>query len=186
MKVVVWFAAILGLYTGWCWAPAYFTPSQLESGVENVLEHLNHASADSAILDRTWKTVDSKGLYVAPENIRLRREQRPGERIVEVEFEIPVSVDWLGTKRTLGRPVLARHVYEVDEAAEARRLADLEAQQAHDREQNRRAMRRLREYQAQVRRECAKGSDQFYTESVLVTFSDGSSETVNCAVIDRW
>ena len=183
MKLILWGAVIFGLYTAWCWMPAYMTPSQLESGIENILSHLDHTSPDSAIVDRSWKAADSKDIYVPRGEIRLSREQRPGERVVNVDFEIPVTVSWLGSDKKLTRPVHVTHVFEVNEAAESQRLADIEEREARDREQNRIAMRHMNDYKDRVRRECAKGNEHFYTSSVQVTFSDGQQQMVDCGVV---
>jgi hypothetical protein len=185
VKYLIWGGLIFGLYTGWCWLPAWQTPSQLESGLVNILEHLNHRSPDGVIRERTWKAVDSKGLYVAPKDIHLRRDQRPGERLVEVSFEIPVTVDWLGDQRTLLRPVRVTHRYEVSEAAESARLAKVEEDARLEGERTREAARRHQELTDRLRVECAKGGEDFVETTVFVTYSDGSTDSVPCSLLDE-
>jgi hypothetical protein len=187
VKLIIWGALIFGLYTGWCWLPAQRMPSHLESGITSILGALNHTSPDSAIRQRTWTAIDSKGLYVAPKDIQVTRSQRPGERVVDVRFEIPVKIDWLGSERTLIRPVHINHSWAVNEGAESQRLAQIEDSKRFEAEQNRIATRHLKDYQSRVKRECAKGNTKHMrTTGVFVTFSDGTHQNVDCSQAAAW
>ncbi len=187
MKYLVWAAILFGLYSGWCHLPFYTQPSHLESAVENILGALDHTSPDSAILDRTWKAIDSKGLYLKKQDIHVRRDQKQGERIVQVRFEIPVTVEWLGGTKTSSRTVEVAHSYPVNESEESSRLARIEDRKSFDRQQNRLARAHLDDYQQQVKRECAKGNTKYtYSTHVFVTFADGSTQSVPCSTAGNW
>lgn len=187
MKYLIWTAILFGLYTGWCHLPLYTQPSHLESAVGNIMGVLDHTSPDAAIKDRTWKAVDSKGLWIDKKDIHVRREQQPGQRIVRVNFEIPVTVEWLGGTKTLSRSVDVAHAYSVNESDESARLARIEENARFERQQQQIAKHNLDDYQRQVKRECAKGNTEYtYTTSVFVTFSDGTTQNVPCSAAARW
>jgi hypothetical protein len=161
-------------------------PGRISGTVENFLKHLDHTSPPGVVREKTWKAAQSLSLDLSRDQILVEREQLPGERIMRVRFGVPVTVDWLGSKRTLLRKVEVTHSYPVNEGPEKSRLAEIARGKKFERDQQRIAAANLAEYQGRIRSECSEGGEDFYTTHVMVTFADGSRNNVPCDVIDRW
>ncbi len=186
IKLLVWGTVLFGLYSAWCYLPVWREPSHLAGAVENILKHHDHTTVDGVFREKTRSAASGRELLLDPEEIDIRREQRSGERIVTVRFEMPVRITWLGQEKTLLRPVEARHHYAVDESREKARLDRIAHNERVDRHNQRVAKAAHDEYQRRVRAECAKGNGDFVVESVMVTMSDGERHGVPCDAVRHW
>ena len=186
VKLIVWAGIVFGLYTGWCYLPAWQEPRHMAATVENFLEHGKHTTHDALIREKTWKAAGSRSIDLAQEDIEVSRERASGQRIVQVRFRIPVTVEWLGRKQTLLRQVDVRHSYAVDEAAERARLDRIAENERIDRHNQRIAEGQSSAYERRMRAECAKGNRHVTVTHVMVTNADGQVDTVPCDAVRRW
>lgn len=181
--------AVLGfsLYSAYCFFPAYFEHSRLESAVGNILKHGEHVTPDRFLRAKTQQTAASMDVRIDESLVRVRREKSPGKRIVHIEFEMPVSVTFLGQDRTWNRTVHANYTYAVNEAADSQRIARDEAREADGRRQQLVAQAGLADYRQRVIEECDKGNTEYtYSTHVFVTFPDGSTQNFPCSVAYAW
>jgi hypothetical protein len=186
VKLLVWALLGFGVYAAYSYSPAYLTHSQVEGAVQNVLEHGNHKLKDETILAKALTAAESVEFSLSEDEIEISREQHEGERIIHVEFDIPVAVSFLG-QRTVIRHVHARQVYQVDEAAEARFAARQQQKARHKAKRRAQTRERVADYQQSIKDECAKHSKgDFVATHVTVTHGDGSMRTIECSTAYAW
>jgi hypothetical protein len=162
-QLVVWGVLGFAAYTGFSYFGVSMTHRQLEGAIENVLEQGSHKVPDATLRTKAHTAATSLEVPLEEGQILVSRERRQGERIVRVEFEVPLTWSFLGSERTSHRRVDVARSYEVDEAAEAMIAS---AEQAHRRHND--------EYRRQ-------------TTHVRVTDeSTGQSHMVDCSAIDHW
>ena len=124
-KYEVWVLILFGIYSGYKWLSVSFVKSEMKHTVESVLEDVSHGTTDKSIRTRLLRRAVSASLPISEENIKIRRESRPGERILHIDVEYPVTISYLGSERTLERDLHVTKMVKVDEAAEARRAERL-------------------------------------------------------------
>ena len=180
VKKIVWGIIALGLYTAWCYLPAWQTPSQMGSSIESFLEHKTHNTADEAIRLKALDTAKTYGLELEKADVGVARESRPGQRVVNVRFAVGVPVSWLGQETVLQRPVEATYVYTVDEAAEESRLARAAEDERAMRRVNQMQMAAQSERNRRVQAECAKSNQYLEVTHVTITHGNGETEHVPC------
>ncbi len=187
VTLIVWILIGFGLYSGYSFSPAYMAHSRLEGAVQNVLDHGNHNLPDRVLRSKALVASESMSVTLSEEEIRVRRERGEGERTIHVEFEFPVTVSYLGSERTVMRQVHAEKTFHVNEAEETRIVAERKEERRRSEQINAEQRAGHAEYVRLVKAECAKGNTRdFYTTSVLITYSNGKIETVSCGKAARW
>lgn len=121
MKQLVLVLVLFGLYTGYRFLPAYFTASQVEGAIENVLRHSSHTTTDDTFRTKVVRIASENSIPLEERDIRIRRSSSHGERVVSIDFEYPYTVPYLGSERSFIRDVSLAHAFQIDEAMEARR-----------------------------------------------------------------
>ncbi len=185
-KLLVWSSIGFAIYSGWCFLPTQWRPSHLETSIESVLEQLEHTATDRVIRERTWKAANVMSVDLERKQIQISREKLSGERVVNIRFQMPVTIEWLGNEKVFMRDIDVTHRYLVNEGAESARLARIEENERTRARGDRFARAQAAEYASQIREECAKGGEAFVTTGVFVTFSDGSSQNVSCSQVSQW
>ncbi len=187
VKLIVWILIGFALCSGYSFFPAYLAHSQLEGAVQNVLNHGNHYLSDQTLRSKALLASESMSVPLSEEEIRVRRERGEGERTIHVEFEFPVTVSYLGSERTMMRKVHAAKTFHVNEAEETRIVAERKEERRRSEQINAEQRAGHAEYVRLVKAECAKGNTRdFYTTSVLITYSNGKTETASCSNAARW
>jgi hypothetical protein len=129
----VWALVGFGAYSGYKLIPVAFATSTVERAVESALEDIDHTTTDEGIRRRIAKRAGVSSISLEEESIRVDRESRPGERIVHVAVDVPVTVNYLG-ERTFHREVRSTRVIRVNETALARAAErEREYEEEHDR-----------------------------------------------------
>jgi len=181
--VVVCFA----LYSGCAYFPAYMKQQQLEGAIQNVLDHGNHKLQDDVIQNKAMFAVESMELPLTSDMIQVRRERSEGVREIHVEFEMPVTVSYLGSDRVVTRQVHVEKAYEVDETTEARLVAQREEKRRRDAESERILQADRQAHMKSMKDACTKGNSRdVYTTHVWVTHPDGEQQIVDCAQVALW
>jgi hypothetical protein len=124
-KYVVLILVLFGIYSGYKWLSVSLVKSEMKHAVESVLDDVSHETTDKSIKARLLRRAASASLPVSEGNIKIRRESRTGERILHIDIEYPVTIDYLGSARTLESDLHVTKVVRVNEAAEARRAERL-------------------------------------------------------------
>jgi len=174
------------VYAGWCFSPAWVKHSQLEGSVQRVLEHARDAKLpDRTLVQKALVAAEGVEVPLEAEEISVRREARPGERTIHVEFAVPVEVEFLGSRRTVVRRVAAQRTFAVDEAEWARE----ERRRAEEREAVAERQRRNREgklaFKERLQDEC-RSESALVTTHVMVTHPSGERQMIDCSSLDRW
>ncbi|UCE87110.1 MAG: hypothetical protein JSU66_05090 [Deltaproteobacteria bacterium] len=186
MKLIVAAAISFALYSGYCFLPAYTTQSQFEHLVSALLADGTHKLTDKSIRNKTLEAARSDALPLEKDDIEIWREQVDGERTIHVEFALPVTISYLGSERTLVRNLHLSHTYEVDEAAEARLVAQRDEERRMARERKREGRARAADYYGRIKDECEKGTSRdFVVTHVMVTGANGKIKTVDCPTAYR-
>ena len=176
---------ILGFaaYTGFSYFGVSMAHRQIEGAIENVLEQGTHKVPDATIRSKAHRAATSLDVPLEEGQILVSREQRQGERIVRVEFEVPLTWSFLGAERTSHRRVDVSRSYEVDEAAEAMIASAEAAHRRHNEEHRRRTAEARDDYRRRLEKECGGK----YVSHVRVTDQDtGHSHMVDCRSIAHW
>ena len=139
-KYVVWVLILFGIYSGYKGLSVSLVKSEMKNAVESVLEDVSHGTTDKSIRTRLLRRTASASLPVSEGNITIRRESRTGERILHIDVEYPVTINYLGSERTLESDLHVTKVVKVNEAAEARRAEKLRREE--ERRQNYQAFAR--------------------------------------------
>lgn len=124
-KYVVLVLTLFGIYSGYKWLSVSLVKSEMKHAVESVLEDVSHETTDESIRTRLLRRAASASLPASEGNIKIRRESRTGERILHIDIEYPVTINYLGSERTLESDLHVTKVVRVNEAAEARRAEKL-------------------------------------------------------------
>jgi hypothetical protein len=186
MKLIVAALISFALYSGYCFLPVYTTESQFEQLVSNMLADGNPKLTDKSIRNKTLGAAQSDSIPLEKDDIEIWRDQADGERTIHVEFALPVTISYLGSERTLVRQLHLSQTYEVDEAAEARLVAQKEEQRREKRERGQRDRARAADYYGQIQDECEKGtSKDFVVTHVMVPGANGKIKTVDCPTANR-
>lgn len=137
VKFIVWVLVIFAVYSGYKFMGVTFAANRVERAVQNAITGIALDSEESAIQQRVANKGSVAPVTLAPENVRVVKEKRPGQRIIHVDLTLPIPVDYLGSERIFTRSLQVTRVISVDEAALARqeqrerqRMAAYEAQQA--------------------------------------------------------
>lgn len=181
LKLCVWLLIGFGLYTGYRLLPAYVTQSQLESAVANVLKHGSHSLTDEAIRTKALRAAESESVPLQANEIQIRRERRNGERTIHVEFQVPITVSYLGSERKLSRRVHVSRSYEVDEAALTRQAAQVRESRRLALDNNRKAKDAQDDFYRRIKKECQKSTRDFIVTHVTVTGPDGTPRVYGCS-----
>ncbi len=136
MGWIVFAAAVFGLYTGWCFLTVPMTKGTIERTVNHVLDKVSHDATDEHIRVNIIRRASTVEIDLYDDDIWVDREKREGERIIHVGVDYPVTLDYLGGKRTVNTSLDVTRVFQVNEADLVRQAA------AHERrmERNREAM----------------------------------------------
>jgi hypothetical protein len=187
-QLVVWGVLGFAAYTGFSYFGVSMTHRQLEGAIENVLEQGSHKVPDATLRTKAHTAATSLEVPLEEGQILVSRERRQGERIVRVEFEVPLTWSFLGSERTSHRRVDVARSYEVDEAAEAMIASAEQAHRRHNDEYRRQTAEARSDYKRRLKDECTKGNTRdVYTTHVRVTDeSTGQSHMVDCSAIDHW
>ena len=187
VKLIVWVLIGFGLYSGHSFFPATMAHSQLEGAVQNVLKHGNHNLSDAVLRAKALVASESMSVSLSEEEIRVRRESGEGERTIHVEFEFPVTVSYLGSERTVMRRVHAVETFEVNEAEEARIVAERKEERRRNEASHAKTRAGHAEYVRLVKNECTKGNtSDVYTTHVQITHPSGEQQIVDCGAVARW
>ena len=187
VKLIVWVLIGFGAYSAYSFFPATMARSQLEGAVQNVLDHGNHNLADAAILNKALRAAASMKIPLTEDDIRIRHERADGERTLHVEFEFPFGVSYLGSERSVMRQVHAEKTFKVNEAEEARLLAQHEEQMRQNEEGEWRHQLAKADYVSNLKEECTKAnSKDFYTTHLSVTHGNDETQLIDCSAIARW
>ncbi len=187
VTLIVWILIGFGLYSAYSFFPAYMAHSRLEGAVQNVLDHGTHNLPDQALRSKALVALESMSVTLSEEEIRVRRERGEGERTIHVEFEFPVTVSYLGSERTMMRQVHAAKTFHVNEADEARILADRKEERHRNQEIEAERKADHAEYIRLVKAECTKGNTRdVYTTHVQITHTTGEIQMVDCSTVARW
>jgi hypothetical protein len=138
MKQLVFLLVLFGLYTGYKFAPSYFTTGQVEGAIENVLRNSSHTTTDDTFRTKVVRIASENSIPLEERDIQIRRGSSHGERVVEIDFEYPYTVSYLGSERSFVKDVSLAHAFQVDEAAEARSAQQFEENMRRVAEQERR------------------------------------------------
>jgi hypothetical protein len=186
MKLIVAALISFALYSGYCFLPVYTTESQFEHLVSAMLADGNPKLTDKSIRNKTLEAARSDSIPLENDDIEIWREQAEGERTIHVEFALPVTISYLGSERTLVRQLHLFQTYEVDEAAEARLVAQREEERRMNRERRQRGREHAADYYGQIQEECEKGTSRdFVVTHVMVTGPKGRIKTVDCPTAHR-
>lgn len=118
---LIFVLVLFGGYTAFKFAPVSLRTSQVERAVDAVLEGASRELPDSAIRALVLKRANALSLPLDEQSIEVERETAPGERIVHVSIDYPITVSYLGSDRTFQRAIHRTRVYRVNEALEAQR-----------------------------------------------------------------
>ena len=152
-----------------------------------MLNHGNHNLSDQTLRSKALLASESMSVPLSEEEIRVRRERGEGERTIHVEFEFPVTVSYLGSERTVMRQVHAAKTFRVNEADEARILADRKEERRRNEEIQAEQRADHAEYIRLVKAECTKGNTRdVYTTHVSITHTTGETQLVDCSTVARW
>jgi hypothetical protein len=133
---IVLFVIAFGLYSGYAFLTVPITKGNIERAVSDVLDDVSHKATDDSIRVKILRRAEASQIELYEDDIWVERESQEGERTVHVGVDYPVTVDYLGAKRTVDTSLQVTKVYRVNEAALARQAA------AHERmmERNNEAM----------------------------------------------
>lgn len=183
-KLCIFVLIGFGLYSGCSFLPAYTTQRQLGAAVEGVLDQATHIATDDAVRRKVARAASSAEIELEEEAIRIHRERSDGERNVRIEFEYPVQISYLGSERQLRRTLRVSRTFAVDEAAEARRIAQAEENVRLMTEQNERSRASVEDYYRHWSEECANRSTaDFQVTHFQVTREDGSYDLIDCDTV---
>ena len=186
MKYVVFALLSFAAYSGYCFLPAYTIESQFENLVSGMLEDGSHRLTDKAIRDKTLQAARSDDVPLEKDDIEIWRDEGEGERTIHVELALPVTISYLGSEREMVRPLHVSRTYAVDEAAEARRVAEHEERRRATREQRRVSRENAAEYFGKIKEKCVEGtSNDFVVTHVMITGRKGGVKTVDCSTAHR-
>ena len=182
MKFIVCALICFGLYSGYCFMPAYTVQSQFENLIAHALETGTHKLKAKAIRDKTLQAARSESIELEKDDIEIHREPGEGERTIHVAFQLPVTISYLGSERTLLRSVHVSRTYPVDEAAEARLVAQQENRRRTAKEEKRRGRAEAADYYGRISDKCAESTSREFTATgVLITGAKGGIKTVKCS-----
>ena len=122
MKYVVWGLLLFAGYSAWAYLPVLSTKSAISRAIEGAAPEMHEELSDEALVRRVVRRARVASLELDPDAIEVWIERRPGQRIVNVEVEHPVTFSYLGA-RTVMAHVSHSEIVPVDEGAEVRRLA---------------------------------------------------------------
>ena len=120
MKLVFLVLAGFAVYSGYKFSPVYFTKSQIESSVASAIHSLTHRAGDEGFRRKTVQIASSAGVSIEESDVFVSREQHSGERVIDVSFQYPATVSYLGSERAIQSHVHVREVIHVSESEETR------------------------------------------------------------------
>ncbi len=183
MALITWVGIGFGIYSAHSFFPAYMAQSQLEGAVQNVLDHGTHNLSDELLRSKALVALKSMSIPVTEAEIRVRRESGEGERTIHVEFEFPVTVTYLGSERNLTRRIHAVRSFKVNEAAEARLIANQKEERRRNEEVSAREKADHLAYVRRAQDECNKGNAGGH---LYITHTSGETQIVDCSNVTRW
>ena len=183
MALLTWVGIGFGLYSAHSFFPVYMAQSQLEGAIQNVLDHGTHNLSDGVLRSKALVALKSMSVPVSEEEIRIRRESGEGERTIHVEFDLPVTVTYLGSERELTWQVHAVRSFKVNEAAEARLIAKQKEERRHNEAISAREKSDHLAYVRRAQDKCNKGNN---TGHLYITHTSGETQIVDCSNVTRW
>ena len=121
VKLLVWFVVFFGAYSAYKFIGVSSVENTIEHAVDEMFGKVKLDTSHDAIKHLIIRRVAVASIELDPENIRVKTERRPGELLVEVEVEHPVTISFLGSEKVLTADVYLAHAIPVNEAALARR-----------------------------------------------------------------
>ncbi len=122
MKYVVWGVLLFAGYSAWAYLPILSAKSAISRAIEGAAPEMHEEFSDGALVARVLRRAKVASIELDPDAVEVWIERRPGQRIVNVEVDHPVTISYLGA-RTVMAHVSSSEIVPVDEGAEARRLA---------------------------------------------------------------
>ncbi len=120
VKLLVWIVVFFGAYGAYKVMGVHSVEKTIERAVVEICGKVDHNTTHKWIKHNIVRTVNVASISLDPENIRVKTERRPGERLVEVEVAHPVTVSLLGSERVFTASVKASQVVPINEALVAR------------------------------------------------------------------
>ncbi len=186
-KLLFWGGLGFALHSAYCFVPVYLSHARVEGTVSNILKYGDHTLADSFLRDRAQKASASVSHELADDQIAVRYERAPGERTIHVEFDLPITVSYLGADRTITRRVHAERTWPVNEAEQARIVAKREDQRVEEEKARRKQRRQFAEYKSRIQAECTQhNSRTAYVTHLSVTQDDGNTQIIPCSTAMSW
>lgn len=120
VKLLVWSVVFFGAYSAYKLLGVNSVESNIEHAVDEMFGKVKLNTSHDAIKHLIIRRVAVASIELDPENIRVETERRPGEFLVEVEVEHPVTISFLGSEKVLTADVHVTRAIPVDEVALAR------------------------------------------------------------------
>ncbi len=147
VKHLVLIVIVFGVYTGYKFVPVSFTKSRITHVVDVALNDTTHLWTDDGLRKMIVRTASTGSLGLEESQITVQKETRPGERIVHIDVQYPMSISYLGSERTVNANVYVAKVFKVNEAAEVRRIENEKSQA----EERRRQLERQERFASEVK-----------------------------------
>jgi hypothetical protein len=163
IKHLVIILLVFGAYTGYKFLPVELTKSKIEHGIVKAFEQINHRSTDEQIQANVARFVKTAGVTLEREAVQVGREQSQGQRVIHVDIYHPITVNYLGSERTVNKHIHQMKVIHVNEAAEAayaEQIRRQEEQRQRDNEAEREYAGRFQEMWAECERIHGRGGCQ--------------------------
>lgn len=110
-----------GIYSFMQYKDVWFTRSSLEYAVKNAIEATPHHMGDQVLRRAIARQATAARVPIEDKDVILTQERRPGERLVTVSIENPMTISFLG-ERTVNAGINLNESFPVDEVAETRRV----------------------------------------------------------------
>jgi hypothetical protein len=144
-----------GAYTGYKFLPVELTKGKIEHGIDKAFEQISHRSTDEQVQANVARFVQTAGVNLVREDIRVEREQSPGQRVIHVDIYHPITVSYLGSDRAINKHIHKAKVIAVNEKAEAA-YAEQKRREQYERDRQDSAERDFARRFKQTWAECVK------------------------------
>jgi hypothetical protein len=139
-QLLVWAVILFGAYSAFKLVPVHLAKSNIKRAVESVIQDEgSHHRTDEGLKKLIARQANVSSIPLDQEAIQIERESRHGERVFHIAVAHPMTIDYLGSARTIETDVRVSQVVLVNEAAEearAQRIREKEARLERERRIN--------------------------------------------------
>jgi hypothetical protein len=123
VKYVLLILVLFGAYSGYRFMPVMMAKGSVAHAVKNELVDITDSMTDDQIRKRIMRRASAHSLSLEEDKIWISRERRNDLRFYQIDVEVPITISYLGSERTIRTAVHVDESVPVDTFAEARQQA---------------------------------------------------------------